>query len=136
MKVGSPIEALAAALYSALLRDLPDIEYDYISPAGRKSGKAPERRYRRPQERDVEVHQFPQVWGDTSLGFGGMAGQSVTTADTTVIIAGDHAAVYFAGRFAYLASTKKDEFWQALANRNMPGRTRCSVLTGGKEGES
>lgn len=31
------------------------------------------------------VYMFPQTWGDTSLGFGGMGGQAITTALTTII---------------------------------------------------
>lgn len=47
---------------------------------------------------------FPQMWSSTALGFGGMGGASITTADT-VIVFGEHrsnACVYFGGRFAYL----------------------------------
>lgn len=33
-----------------------------------------------------ELHMFPQVWGDTSLGFGGIGGQAITSAYTTIVI--------------------------------------------------
>jgi hypothetical protein len=58
--------------------------------------------------REIRTHEieriemFQQTWGSTSLGFGGMGGASMTTAN--VIIASYHgqACVYFGSRFAYI----------------------------------
>ena len=68
----NPINSLAEALYSALFVDLSEIEYQYRYPGTRET----ETRKRRPQEYDVQVHHFEQTWSDTSLGFGGVAGQA------------------------------------------------------------
>ena len=88
------LTALAASLYNAVLKDLPAIHY-------KKYGRD-EVGVRRPDERDIEVRMFPQTWSSTALGFGGIGGQAITSAYTVVITSGDHAAVYFGGRFAYL----------------------------------
>jgi hypothetical protein len=54
-----------------------------------------------PYTRSVQV--FEQVWPSTALGFGGIGGHAVTTAETVVIkdsVLGAY-AVYFAGQHAY-----------------------------------
>lgn len=51
-----------------------------------------------------ELYIFPQIWGSTALGFGGMGGDKMTTATTYVLmpmVDGEDCIVYFAGRFAY-----------------------------------
>lgn len=51
-----------------------------------------------------ELHIFPQTWGSTALGFGGIGGQAITEAITYVLLPrvdGEDCIVYFAGRFAY-----------------------------------
>lgn len=51
-----------------------------------------------------ELYIFPQIWGSTALGFGGIGGDKITTATTYVLIPmvdGEDCIVYFAGRFAY-----------------------------------
>ena len=53
---------------------------------------------------DFELYTFEQTWGSTSLGFGGIGGQAITTANTYVFVpvtANQMCFVYFAGRFAY-----------------------------------
>jgi hypothetical protein len=35
---------------------------------------------------DSEMYCFPQVWGSTALGFGGIGGQAITSALTTVFL--------------------------------------------------
>lgn len=55
---------------------------------------------------EFTVYSFPQTWGSTCLGFGGIGGQAVTTAQTTVIILqsqtlGHHGWVFFNDRPAY-----------------------------------
>lgn len=35
---------------------------------------------------DFEVHFFSQMWGDTTIGFGGIGGQAFTSANTYVFI--------------------------------------------------
>ena len=53
---------------------------------------------------DFEMFDFTQVWGDTTLGFGGIGGQAMTSARTYVFVpvgCEEECFVYFAGRFAY-----------------------------------
>ena len=53
---------------------------------------------------DFDIYVFPQTWGSTSLGFGGIGGQMMTEANTCVLISmgpDPNCYVYFAGRFAY-----------------------------------
>lgn len=46
-------------------------------------------------------YAFPQTWGSTALGFGGIGGQAMTTAQTYVVITYGTVYVYFGSRFAY-----------------------------------
>ena len=53
---------------------------------------------------DFELHDFIQVWGDTTCGFGGIGGQAMTAARTYVLVpisCYEKCFVYFGGRFAY-----------------------------------
>lgn len=53
---------------------------------------------------DFEMFDFMQTWGSTSLGFGGIGGQAMTSARTYVFVpveCEEECFVYFAGRFAY-----------------------------------
>lgn len=57
---------------------------------------------RRPTLYDVQVCMFPQTWGSTSLGYGGIGGSAMTTAYTIVVSRGREHCVYFGcGRLAY-----------------------------------
>lgn len=152
------IETLAAALYSACLRDLPDIEWveqdhwqervhlDSLSHDQRQvyytqrkgilsdderraffaaRGIPVTQRRRRPAPEDCDTYLFPQVWGSTALGYGGIGGQAVTRAHTAVVRCNysGYAAVYFAsGRLAYLvSSTQQGDAWNtALREHSMP----------------
>lgn len=75
----------------------------------------------RPKVDDFELYYFEQTWGDTSRGFGGMAGQAITTENTYVfipIVVKQKCFVYFDERFAY-AVDFGDEFWNDIQRRNM-----------------
>lgn len=126
MHYGDPLNAMACALYSAIIKDLPDVEYIHRSPQRlNEEGEivrpgVEEIRTRRPHQDRIEVTQFPQVWPSTALGFGGIGGASMTTADTTIITGErDEAAVYFAGRFAYLVKQPNEEFYEALRRQQL-----------------
>ena len=41
---------------------------------------------RLPSVDDYELHIFQQTWGSTALGFGGIGGQAMTTANTYVFL--------------------------------------------------
>lgn len=111
MNVGTPVESLAAAIYTALNNPdvLPDVEHTMrqVTHKGR------------PSLYDVKIDHFPQIWGSTSLGFGGMGGAAMTTAYTTVIICKENAAVFFGGRHCYSVDGINDAFKEDLKNRIM-----------------
>lgn len=151
----NPVEAVAAAMYSACLRDLPDITYrdrdwkkhrEMMNAMSqeekaayyqreRESGRLEDHfveKMRRPTPDDVHVTaMFPQMWGSTALGFGGLGGQAMTTAYTTVIEcqSNGHYAVYFgsSGRLAYLVPSLRQDgskfdlslFFHDIAERSL-----------------
>lgn len=66
-----------------------------------------------------DFRMFVQSWSDTSLGFGGIAGQAFT--DGTVVVCwrlpGAEAVVYIGGRLAYSVhkdDPRRDSFWNTL----------------------
>lgn len=70
---------------------------------------------------DFELHIFEQVWGSTSLGFGGIGGNAITTENTFVFVpisCDQNCFVYFGSRFAYEAEYNST-FREDLLNRNM-----------------
>jgi hypothetical protein len=71
----------------------------------------------------LEIYAFRQTWPDASCGFGGIAAQALTDAQTVVVswTDGDVAAVYMRGQFAYLVNTPSQVFWDALAEHDLPG---------------
>ena len=149
MFIGSPVESIAAALHAACLRDLPEIAYvDRDWPAYRAliNGMTKEEklahyekerstgvaagptvtRHRRPTPDACRVVVFPQTWGSTALGFGGIGGQAISEAYTTVVDAPDcrMRAVYFggSGRLAYLVpyGAQDAAFNACMAEQQMP----------------
>ena len=75
----------------------------------------------RPNVSDFKVHIFEQTWGDTSCGFGGIAGQAMTTENTYVFVpigVNQKCFVYFGSRFAYAADPIQ-EFWDDLKHKQM-----------------
>lgn len=102
MKSGNPIEAISESVYSALLLHLPEIEYNSQTPQHRRDGIEGVIKKRRPRMDEVDVYVFPQVWGSTALGFGGMGESTITSAYTVVVISNnEYASVYFNGGLAY-----------------------------------
>jgi len=76
----------------------------------------------------IEISAFLQTWSSTALGFGGVGGQAISAALTTVVIFWDSenpdfwskAYIYFGGRFAYSAHPTNSDFIDDLANHKMP----------------
>jgi hypothetical protein len=67
---------------------------------------------------------FPQTWGSTALGHGGMGGAAVTTAYTIVLecYATDEFLVYFGGQYCYSVSRRSknlDTFVEDCRNHNL-----------------
>lgn len=70
---------------------------------------------------EIEMYMFPQVWGSTALGFGGIGGQAMRAAYTTVVVETQYnwCAVFFGETMAYLISNPKDVFFEDVKRHNM-----------------
>ena len=155
LKPDRPLECLAAALHHAALLALPDVRYlardfaaeaaraDALRAAGRPVPSRSDPAYeqlskpvaRRPTADECSVlAMFPQMWGSTSLGFGGIGGAAMTSA-YTVAIEGPQGSVamYFGGRYAYqvdfanATDTQRNAIHADLAVRQVQGvREACA----------
>jgi len=115
MRLGNALMAIHNALARSLHMDLPNITYEtrdwnswhklsktQQADAIRTRTEAKRVESRRPHEDDVEVIMFPQTWGSTALGYGGMGGASVTSAYTVIVHDHVNYCVYFGeGELAY-----------------------------------
>lgn len=125
MSAGNPIESISEAMYKALLLDLPEVEYKSQTPQQRRDGLSGTTKTRRPRIDEVEIYSFPQTWGSTALGFGGMGGASITSAYTTVVIdQHNNACVYFGGGFAYRVPLT-NIFWKDVREFNVAEVSKC-----------
>ena len=77
---------------------------------------------------DCAVQVFPQVWGSTALGFGGIGGQALTTAYTTVVSDRNKNwhGVFFGDEAAYLVSDPNELFFEDIKKHRMASCDRCS----------
>lgn len=139
MEIGSPFDALHGAIASAVHRDLPDVVYqDRDWDAWRKLSKDEQTaaiknhtvpgvtKTRRPYTEEVEVVMFPQGWGSTALGYGGIGGAAMTPSYTVIIQEGQCYCVYFGGgRLAYrldyskMSPEGRERLRQDIASQNM-----------------
>ena len=101
---------------AAIEKHLPDVTELVRAPT---PGMAHMNRTRRPYQDEVDVYSFPQGWGSTALGFGGVGGQAITTAQTTVVVCQPAAAVYFGRRLAYVIKNINSRFMSDVAAWNM-----------------
>jgi hypothetical protein len=71
---------------------------------------------------DLTVYSmFPQTWGSTALGFGGIGGQAITSAYVCIIesnLVGGY-AVYFGGRLAYVIDRPNEKFIEDIERHRM-----------------
>lgn len=77
---------------------------------------------------DFDIRIFEQIWGSTALGFPGMGGQAMTTANTYVLIPiniDSPCFVYFAGRFAYSVDYSQ-EFMEDVRKESVEAVYRSS----------
>ncbi len=100
------LEQIIAAVHQAIDGDLPDVEEEVWGIVDNRAAKTGVH-VRRPTGHELEVYAFPQCWGSTALGFSGVGGQAMTTAQTVIVSLASTACVYFGGRLAY-----KVEDWQ------------------------
>lgn len=70
---------------------------------------------------DADMTVFKQIWGSTALGFGGIGGQTMTSAYTTVVEEPQIGVygVFFGERFAYLVTKPTERFKADFARHQM-----------------
>lgn len=147
MRLGNPILAVHNALARAIHEDLPLITYENRDwPAWQKLSKIEQadairtrtepkvKLTRRPTDDDVDVFVFPQTWGSTALGYGGMGGAAVTDAYTVVVRDHNCYCVYFGqGELAYkikcniLDTNGKANLTHDIHNHRMADRASAAL---------
>lgn len=70
-----------------------------------------------------------QTWPSTACGFGGIAGQAFTDAETTVVNSSESDAivVFHANKFAYLVENPTDKFREDVSNKQLDGAAHYQV---------
>ena len=127
----SPFEVLHHSLADAFHVRIGNISYRHKnwSESKKQGVDVYEQKTRPVFMQDVSIDMFEQTWSDTSLGFGGIAGQAFTSAYTVVLFCSEtqHYYVYHGGRYAYkvnvnLQSEKgRKAFSDDLAGRCLVG---------------
>jgi hypothetical protein len=118
-----PISCLAACIAHAQYEGFSEIEYDRMDydavrnartdEEKRASMRATVRAKRRPTTRDFSVYaMFPQTWGSTALGHGGIGGSAITSAYTVVLecVELSEMLVYFGSGFCYKVNMRSENF--------------------------
>ncbi len=78
---------------------------------------------------DIEVYSFPQCWGSTALGYSGVGGSAMTSAQTVVLHAINEniVKVYFGGkRLAYCVQDPSREFFKDVFENNVLPQSQAS----------
>ena len=148
MRIGLPFDPLHDAIASAIHCDLAEITYedrDWDAYRGmtasaqlaavRNNTVPMVTKTRRVYSDEIEVTMFPQTWGSTATGYGGMGGAAMTSAYTIIVCYKMTTyCVYFGcGRLAYklnwadMTPSGRDNFLSDMAARNM-----ASVAKSGK----
>lgn len=135
----NPLRDLHEAMAHAQYEGFSDIEYETRDFEKIRAAKTAEEKAqalhattpatRRPYSgRDFWVYaMFPQTWGSTALGHGGMGGAAVTTA-YTVVLECQHTQeflVYFGGIFCYAVSRQSkniDRFLEDCKNHRLASK--------------
>ena len=138
MYAENPLRDLHDALAHAQYEGFSSIEYEQRDFEAIRAAKTAEERaaamhatapaVRRPTVRDFWVYaMFPQTWGSTALGHGGMGGAAVTTAYTIVLecYSTQEFLVYFGGQMCYKVSRRSknlNTFVEDCRNRNLASK--------------
>lgn len=130
--IDTPIETLSECIYDAQHVNLSVIHYESKQwhESKVRGEDVFEHKTRNPRKDEFAVvAMFPQTWGSTALGFGGIGGSAMTTAYTVVIQAqhgySREVLVYFGGRFAYRIGEPNEIFWEDLANKFVASIRDC-----------
>lgn len=119
------LSAIGYAVHKALIQDLEPVkEYRRIWSFEENKQVVDNDNpvFVRPHEGQIQVYSFPQSFSDTSLGFGGIAGQAFTTAQVTVVICGVNACVYVNSRLAHNIHHYNRKFWDDLLAQYIQGK--------------
>jgi hypothetical protein len=136
----NPITDLADCIAHAQYEGFSDIEYETRDFEKIRAAKTAEEKAkalhdskpatRRPTTRDFGVYaMFPQTWGSTALGHGGMGGASMTKA-YTVVLECYHTGeflVYFGGQYCYTVSLRSkniNQFVEDCKNHNLASKRK------------
>jgi hypothetical protein len=134
----NPIETLAGCMAHAAYEAFPEYRYQdrnwalhdrwraTLTREEMKTAVAPPECFvektRKHTFYDLTVYaMFPQSWGSTALGFGGIGGQAITSAYVCVIesnLVGGY-AVYFNARLAYVINRPNEKFMADIAGHRM-----------------
>lgn len=119
----NPISTLAECIAHAQYEGFANIEYEQRDYEAMRNAKTAQERadalnattpaVRRPTTRDFTVYaMYPQTWGSTALGHGGIGGAAISTAYTVVLECMDtqEYLVYFGGQLCYTVSRRSANF--------------------------
>lgn len=129
----NPISDLADCIAHAQYEGFSDIHYENRDwQVYRDTGKDVRiPATRRPTTRDFGVYSmFPQTWGSTALGHGGMGGAAVTTAYTVVLECyhTQEFLVYFGGQWCYTVNRRSaniQAFVEDCKNHCLASKREC-----------
>ncbi len=78
---------------------------------------------------EFEMTMFMQTWGSTALGFGGIGGQAMTNAYTTVVREeySGWVGVFFGESLAYKINNPNQKFYEDMKDGNMQPTYKASV---------
>lgn len=75
-----------------------------------------------PEKSQADVYMFPQSWGDTTCGHGGIGGQAITQAQTIVFDTNSSGwYVYQGGAFSYHIEAPNNQFFDDLRGWSLVG---------------
>jgi hypothetical protein len=76
----------------------------------------------------IDIHIVKQTWANTSCGWGGIGGASISSSYTTVIENYNYkfACIFYGSKLAYIC--KMDEAYMKLDKSSLPGMTWCKSL--------
>jgi predicted Fe-S protein YdhL (DUF1289 family) len=140
MRIGLPFDPLHDAIASAIHCDFPEITYEdrdweiWRTLSKEEQTDAIQNRTvpmltksRRVYSDEIEVTMFPQTWGSTATGYGGMGGAAITSAYTIIVCYKMTTyCVYFGcGRLAYklnwadMSPAGREKFMSDISARSM-----------------
>lgn len=130
MELENPLVSLQQAIAHAEYKGFSDIDYDIIDWKHYRDTGEQKRvsNKRRPNIHDFNVYaMFPQTWGSTALGHGGIGGAAMTPAYTIVLecMHTKEFLVYFGGTFCYKVnhdSKNIEIFFEDCKNQNLSSK--------------